>query len=163
LIDGQGASSVEIAPRVYSTFGAGLTIEGEANRNMKEGVVAGLKASIPLDRMALAPNAQDAKGVDVLEGDLRAAIRHDLGPGARIVTAMNHHCDPTQFDLHQIDLKPIVPHYPHIDGARRTSDWKGRSATARGAEERLESASGTNRLSAGSVGVNGLPRRRRRI
>jgi len=116
FIDGLEESSIEIVPAVYYTFGAGPTIDGKAYQQMKKEVVAGLKAAMPLDGVALALHgAGVAEGVDDVEGDLCAAIRRELGPDVKIVMAIDHHCNLTEFNLQQVDLITIVKHYPHID------------------------------------------------
>ncbi|HRD88199.1 MAG TPA: M81 family metallopeptidase [Accumulibacter sp.] len=115
-IDALNEVSAEIVPTVYYTFGAGPTIEGKAYQKMKKDVLAGLKAAMPLDAVALTVHgAGVAEGVDDVEGDLCAAIRQELGPKVKIVMAIDHHCNLTDFNREQVDLITIVKNYPHID------------------------------------------------
>jgi len=115
-IDALNEVSAEIVPTVYYSFGAGPTIEGEAYQQMKKEVLAGLKAAMPLDAVALTLHgAGVAEGVDDVEGDLCAGIRQELGPEVKIVMALDHHCNLTDFNREQVDFITIVKNYPHID------------------------------------------------
>jgi len=116
FIDGLNEVSAEIVPTVFYSFGAGPTIEGKAYQTMKQDILRGLKAAMPLDGVALSLHgAGVAEGVDDVEGDLCAAIRKELGPKVKIVMAIDHHCNLTDFNLKQVDLITIVLHYPHTD------------------------------------------------
>jgi len=116
FIDALNEGSVETVPTVFYTFGAGPTIEGKAYQKMKGEIVAGLKAAMPLDAVALTVHgAGVAEGVDDVEGDLCAAIRQALGPKVKLVMAIDHHCNLTDFNRKQVDLITIVKNYPHID------------------------------------------------
>jgi len=65
FIDALEEVASEIVPTVYYSFGAGPTIEGKAYQKMKQEIVAGLKAAMPLDGVALAVHgAGVAEGVD---------------------------------------------------------------------------------------------------
>ena len=115
-IDALNEVSAEIVPTVYYSFGAGPTIEGAAYQEMKKEILEGLKAAMPLDAVALTVHgAGVAEGVDDVEGDLCAAIRQALGPKVKIVMAIDHHCNLTDFNREQVDLITIVKNYPHID------------------------------------------------
>jgi microcystin degradation protein MlrC len=115
-IDALNEISAEIVPTVYYSFGAGPTIEGKAYQKMKTEILAGLKAAMPFDAVALTVHgAGVAEGVDDVEGDLCAAIRQALGPNMTIVMAIDHHCNLTDFNLEQVDLITIVKNYPHTD------------------------------------------------
>jgi len=115
-IDALNEVSAEVVPTVYYSFGAGPTIDGKAYQTMKQEVVAGLVAAMPLDAVALTVHgAGVAEGVDDVEGDLCAAIREKLGAGVKIVMAIDHHCNLTDFNRAQVDLITIVKNYPHTD------------------------------------------------
>jgi len=115
-IDALNEVSAEIVPTVFYNFGAGPTIEGKAYQTMKKDIVARLRAAMPFDAVALSLHgAGVAEGVDDVEGDLCAAIRQELGPNVKIVMAIDHHCNLTDFNLKQVDLITIVKNYPHID------------------------------------------------
>ncbi|HME41740.1 MAG TPA: M81 family metallopeptidase [Syntrophorhabdales bacterium] len=115
-IDALEAAGVEIVPTVHYQYSAGPTIEGKAYQTMKQEIVGALKAAMPIDVVALnLHGAGVAEGVDDVEGDLCAAIRKELGPNVKIVMALDHHCNLTDFNLKQVDLITIVKNYPHID------------------------------------------------
>ena len=75
-IDALEEASVEIVPTVYYSYSAGPTIEGKAYQKMKQDILAGLKATMPLDAVALGLHgAAIAEGIDDVEGDLKVAGR----------------------------------------------------------------------------------------
>jgi len=115
-IDALNEVGAEIVPTVFYNFGAGPTIEGKAYQTMKEDIVTRLKAAMPFDAVVLSLHgAGVAEGVDDVEGDLCAAVRQELGPNVKIVMAIDHHCNLTDFNRQQLDLITIVKNYPHID------------------------------------------------
>jgi len=116
FIDALNEVTAEIVPTIYYGYGAGPTIEAKSYQTMKKEIVAGLKAAMPFDAVALTVHgAGVAEGVDDVEGDLCAAIRQALGPKVKIIMAIDHHCNLTDFNRKQVDLITIVKHYPHID------------------------------------------------
>jgi len=115
-IDALEEASVEIVPTVHYSYSAGPTIEGKAYQKMKQDILASLKATMPLDAVALGLHgAAIAEGIDDVEGDLCAAIRKELGSKVKIILALDHHCNLTDFNLKQVDLISIVKNYPHTD------------------------------------------------
>lgn len=107
---------VEIVPTVFYSYTAGQTIESSAYQKMKQEILDGLAAAMPLDAIALQMHgAGIAEGVDDAEGDLAAAIRERFGPDVKLVCTLDHHCNLTDFHLRQTDLITIVYHYPHVD------------------------------------------------
>jgi microcystin degradation protein MlrC len=110
------ASGVEIVPGVLYSYSAGPTIEGGAYKQMKQEILDGLKAAMPLDAVAIQfHGAGAAEGVDDVEGDIAAAIRQQVGPDVKLVCSLDHHCNLTNYHLQQMDLIGIVHHYPHVD------------------------------------------------
>jgi len=109
-------SEVEIVPSVLYSYSAGPAIERAAYAQMKQEIVDGLAAAIPLDAVLLQLHgAGVAEGVDDVEGDLCAAIRAKLGPDVKLLCSLDHHSNLTDHHLQQMDLMTIVHHYPHID------------------------------------------------
>jgi len=110
------ATGVEIVPAVLYSYSAGPTIAGADYRQMKQEILDGLKAALPLDAVAIQfHGAGVAEGVDDVEGDIAAAIRQQVGPGVKLVCSLDHHSNLTDNHLQQMDLITIVHHYPHVD------------------------------------------------
>jgi len=107
---------VEFIPAALYNYTAGPTIQGKAYQEMKKDVLDTLKAALPLDGVGIQLHgAGVAEGVDDIEGDLCAAIRELVGPDVKLVCALDHHCNLTDFHLQQVDLITIVKEYPHTD------------------------------------------------
>jgi microcystin degradation protein MlrC len=107
---------VDIVPTTFWSFSAGGTIEGKAYQQMKQDILDRLAAAMPLDAVALCLHgAGVAEGVDDVETDLTAAIRKQLGPGVKVISAQDHHSNLSDEDVRQLDLLSLVYHYPHID------------------------------------------------
>jgi len=107
---------VEVVPSVLYSFTAGPAIERAAYAQMKQEIVNGLAASLPLDAVILQLHgAGVAEDVDDVEGDLCAAIREKLGPDVKLVCSLDHHSNLTDNHVQQMDLMTIVHHYPHFD------------------------------------------------
>ena len=107
---------VEIVPTTIWMFGAGPTIALEAYQQMKQDLLDGLAAVMPLDAIALQMHgAGVAEGIDDVEGDLTAAIRQLVGSKVKLVCALDLHGNMSDFFLQQLDLITAVYHYPHID------------------------------------------------
>jgi microcystin degradation protein MlrC len=123
----QEFSDVEIIPTSVWLFGSGPTVERGAYETMKKDILAGLAATMPLDAVVLQIHgAGIAEGIDDLEGDLMASVRQLVGPGVKLVAAMDHHGNMTDFFLQQMDFVTTVYHYPHIDqydAAYRAARW----------------------------------------
>ncbi|NYT20944.1 MAG: M81 family metallopeptidase, partial [Methanomicrobiales archaeon] len=107
---------VEIVPTTFWSFSAGGTIDGKAYEIMKKDILDRLAKAMPLDGVALCLHgAGVAEGIDDAETDLTAAIRKQLGPGVKVISAQDHHSNLSDDDVRQLDLLTIVYHYPHID------------------------------------------------
>jgi len=107
---------VEIVPTTFWSFSAGGTIDGNAYQHMKQDILDRLARAMPLDGVALCLHgAGVTEGIDDAETDLTAAIRKQLGPGVKVISAQDHHSNLSDEDVRQLDLLTIVYHYPHID------------------------------------------------
>jgi len=107
---------VEVVPSVLYSYSAGPAIERAAYAQMKQEIIEGLAAALPLDAVLLQLHgAGVAEGVEDVEGDLTAAIREKLGPKVKLVCSLDHHSNLTDRHLQQMDLMTIVHHYPHVD------------------------------------------------
>jgi microcystin degradation protein MlrC len=107
---------VEIVPTTFWSFSAGGTIDGKAYQQMKQDILDRLAKAMPLDGVALCLHgAGVTEGIDDAETDLTAAIRKQLGPGVKVISAQDHHSNLSDDDVRQLDLLTIVYHYPHID------------------------------------------------
>ena len=107
---------VEIVPTTFWSFSAGGTIDGKAYQQMKQDILDRLAKAMPLDGVALCLHgAGVTEDVDDAETDLTAAIRKQLGPGVKVISAQDHHSNLSDDDVRQLDLLTIVYHYPHID------------------------------------------------
>jgi len=117
FLDGlSGFPEVEVVPTVLYSYSAGPAIERNAYAQMKQEIVDGIVAAMPLDAVLFQLHgAGVAEGVDDVEGDLTAAIRGKVGPNVKLLCALDHHANLTQNHFDQMDLMTIVHHYPHID------------------------------------------------
>ena len=107
---------VEIVPTVFWSYSAGSTIDGKAYEQMKQDILDRLAKAMPLDGIALnLHGAGVAEGIDDAEEDLIAAIRKQVGPGVKLISAQDHHSNLTDEEVRQLDLLTIVYHYPHVD------------------------------------------------
>lgn len=107
---------VEIVPTTFWSFSAGGTIDGNAYQQMKQDILDRLAKAMPLNAVALCLHgAGVAEGIEDAETDLTAAIRKQLGPGVKVISAQDHHSNLSDDDVKQLDLLTIVYHYPHID------------------------------------------------
>jgi len=110
------SAEVEIVPTAFYSYSAGPTIAGDDYKKMKQDILDGLKAAMPLDAVAIQfHGAGVAEGVDDVEGDVAAAIRQLVGPKAKLVCSLDHHSNLTDHHLQQMDLIELVHHYPHVD------------------------------------------------
>ncbi len=107
---------VEIVPTSFWSFSAGGTIDGKAYQQMKQDILDRLAKAMPLDAVALnLHGAGVAEGIDDAETDLTAAIRKQLGPGVKVISAQDHHSNLSDDDVKQLDLLTLVYNYPHTD------------------------------------------------
>lgn len=107
---------VEIVPTTFWSFSAGGTIDGKAYEQMKQDILDRLAKAMPLDGVTLCLHgAGVTEGIDDAETDLTAAIRKQLGPGVKVISAQDHHSNLSDDDVRQLDLLTVVYHYPHID------------------------------------------------
>jgi microcystin degradation protein MlrC len=110
------AGNVDVVPAVTWMFGAGPTIEGATYAKLSKTLLESLKASLPLDGIALyIHGAGVAEGVDCVEEDLIAHIRELVGPDCRVVASTDHHSNLTERTREMLDFLTVVKHYPHID------------------------------------------------
>jgi len=107
---------VEFIPMALYQYGAGSTIEGKAYQEMKKDILDSLKASMPLEGVAIQMHgAGVAEGVTSIEEDLTNAIRQLVGPDVKLATALDHHANMTDGVFKPMDFITIVKHYPHTD------------------------------------------------
>lgn len=88
---------VELFPIVRAWAGAGGTITAETLKFLTGKLVAGLKASLPLDAVYLALHgAAAAEQDDDLEGYVLSAVRQVVGGDVPVVVCLDHHANITQ-------------------------------------------------------------------
>lgn len=92
------------------------TIAGDAYQAMKERLLAGLAALLPVDGVFLdLHGAGVAEDCDDIEGDLAHAVRALVGPDVPITAAFDLHANVTQHMADALDGVFVCHEYPHID------------------------------------------------
>jgi toxic protein SymE len=94
---------------------SGIT-EGAAYRKLKESIIAGIRAELPVDGVLLALHgAGVADGVDDIEGDLASAVRALIGPNVPMAAVYDLHGNLTEIMRDACDLTLPCKLYPHTD------------------------------------------------
>ncbi|MDQ2744440.1 MAG: M81 family metallopeptidase [Chloroflexota bacterium] len=120
MIDAAQALGASIVPIMSAEAHPSGTIAREAHEAMRDELLSGIRAAMPVDAVALGLHgAGVAEGVDDLEGDLCRAVRTLVGPDVPIVVALDIHGNITQGMADAIDLVFGDNYYPEVDAYER--------------------------------------------
>jgi microcystin degradation protein MlrC len=107
---------VDWRPLVHARALPGGSVEREFYESMKTELLTGLDAALPLDGVFLdIHGAMTVLGMTDAEGDLAAAVRGVVGPGALISAAMDPHGNMSRRLVTALDLATSHRMSPHED------------------------------------------------
>ncbi len=110
------ANDHDVVPVLHAFAQPSGTIDGEAYRTLRDDLVAGIAAAMPLDAVVLDTHgAGIAEGIDDLESDLGQSIREVIGFDVPLISTLDLHGAITQEMGDLYDLLLGVYEYPHVD------------------------------------------------
>ncbi|GAB3738345.1 M81 family metallopeptidase [Microlunatus parietis] len=113
---GSLADAAEWVPILQGRSIPGGPVPAEDYRQLKEEILAGLRAAGPLDGMVFdIHGAMSVVGMDDAEGDLAVAVREVVGPDVVISTGMDLHGNVSRRLAHTLDLLTCYRMAPHED------------------------------------------------
>lgn len=126
FIEGARQHGVTLVPTYLGQATPSGTIEKTAYLAMKEAILAGIKAALPVDGVLLALHgAGVADGFEDIEGDLALAVRALVGPGIPIAAVYDLHGNYTPEMHAACDIALPCRLYPHTDFAERAVESVG--------------------------------------
>lgn len=116
FIEGARQAGVTLVHTYVAQATPSGTIEAEAYLTMKQRVLDGIRAALPVDGVLLALHgAGVADGVEDVEGDLAGAVRALVGPEIPIAAVYDLHGNMTDAMHDACDLTLPCKLYPHTD------------------------------------------------
>lgn len=116
FIEGANRNGVTLAYTFLAQATPSGTIEADAYRTMKQVILEGIQAALPVDGVLLALHgAGVADGIDDIEGDLTCAIRALVGTDIPIAAVYDLHGNMTDAMRDACDLTLPCKLYPHTD------------------------------------------------
>lgn len=116
MLDAADAIGAEVVPVVVAIADPSGTIAAEAYADLKDSILRGVEAVLPVDAVALELHgAGVVDGTPDLEGDLGQALRTLVGPDVKLVAAFDLHGNVTPAMVDAYDLMLPVHLYPHTD------------------------------------------------
>ncbi|MFC7622523.1 M81 family metallopeptidase [Microlunatus sp. GCM10028923] len=113
---GSLTDAAEWVPILQGRSIPGGPVPAEDYRQLKEEILAGLRAAGPLDGMVFdIHGAMSVVGMDDAEGDLAVAVREVVGPDVVISTGMDLHGNVSRRLAHTLDLLTCYRMAPHED------------------------------------------------
>jgi microcystin degradation protein MlrC len=110
------ALGAEFVPALYARALPGGPVAAEAYRHLKDELLALLASAGSLDGVYLdLHGAMNVAGMDDAEGDLAAAVRKLVGPGAFIAASMDLHGNLSARYVAQVDIITAYRTAPHVD------------------------------------------------
>lgn len=113
---------VELVPIVRAWASAGGIITSETFEFLKEKLISGLKAAMPLDAVYLSLHgAASVESDDDLEGNILQAVREVVGDAMPVVVPLDHHANVTQRMFECADAlvgHETQPHDPPATGRK---------------------------------------------
>ncbi len=111
-------SEVDFIPLVHARALPGGAVEREFYESIKRELLAGLRASLPLDGVFLdIHGAMTVEDLTDAEGDLASAVRGVVGPDALISASMDPHGNMSRQLITALDLATSHRMSPHEDAA----------------------------------------------
>ncbi len=116
MIEACRSGGHEMVPVLHAMAQPSGTIEAETYRGLKEELVSGVAAALPVDAVVLDTHgAGVVAGIDDLEADLGASLRLVIGQDMPLITTLDLHGSITE-DMNEVfDLMLGVYDYPHVD------------------------------------------------
>lgn len=116
MLAGAEKLQAEVVPTLFAQAQPSGTIDRGTYDGLKAELIDRIVDALPADAVALELHgAGVVDGVDDLEGDLAAAIRHRVGDHVKIVAPLDLHGNITDAMADLFDLVLGVHHYPHTD------------------------------------------------
>lgn len=113
---GSLVDAAEWVPILQGRAIPGGPVPAEDYRQLKEGILAGLRDAGPLDGLVFdIHGAMSVIGLDDAEGDLAVAVREVVGPEVLISTGMDLHGNVSHRLAHTLDLLTCYRMAPHED------------------------------------------------
>lgn len=116
FIAGADQHNVTLIPTYLAQATPSGTIDREAYLYIKDTILTGIKAALPVDGVLLALHgAGVADGFEDIEGDLISAVRHLVGPDVPIAAEYDLHTNFTETMFDNADITISCKLYPHTD------------------------------------------------
>lgn len=116
FIEGAKRAGVTLAHTYVAQATPSGTIEASAYASIKQTIIEGIRAQLPVDGVLLALHgAGVADGVDDVEGDLASAVRALVGPSVPIAAVYDLHGNLTDAMRDACELTLPCKLYPHTD------------------------------------------------
>lgn len=116
FIEGARRTGATLIPTYVGQATPSGTIEAGAYAAMKQDILEGIRAALPVDGVLLALHgAGVADGTEDVEGDLALAVRALVGPGVPIAAVYDLHGNMTDAMRDACDLTLPCKLYPHTD------------------------------------------------
>lgn len=116
FIEGARRTGATLIPTYVGQATPSGTIEAGAYAAMKQDILEGIRAALPVDGVLLALHgAGVADGTEDVEGDLALAVRVLVGPGVPIAAVYDLHGNMTDAMRDACDLTLPCKLYPHTD------------------------------------------------
>lgn len=116
FIEGARKTGATLIPTYVGQATPSGTIEASAYAAMKQEILEGIRAALPVDGVLLALHgAGVAEGTDDIEGDLALAVRALVGPDVPIAAVYDLHGNMTDAMRDACDLTLPCKLYPHTD------------------------------------------------
>ncbi len=120
MLDAAAELGVEIIPTFSANAHPSGTIERAAFEQMRDLLLDGIRAAMPVDAVVLSLHgAGSAEGDDDIEGHILAAVRDLIGPDMPLVSTLDLHGHSTQRMVDNATSLLNVHEYPHVDGYER--------------------------------------------
>lgn len=116
IIAAAKANGVELIPTTYGRAVPGGRVSREAFEMMKNEIVAGIRAALPVDGVLLGIHgAMALEHNDDGEGPLITAVREVVGPDVPIVSPLDLHTNLSEEMMEEATAFVGYKEYPHID------------------------------------------------
>lgn len=110
------ANGVDLVPTTYGHAVPGGRVSTEAYTTMRDEILAGLRAAMPVDGVLLGIHgAMAVEHGDDGEGPLITAIREIVGPEVPIIAPLDLHTNLSEEMMAEATAFIGYKHYPHID------------------------------------------------
>lgn len=116
IVDVAEANGVELVPTTYGHAVPGGRVSREAYETMRDEILAGLRAALPVDGVLVGIHgAMAVEHMDDGEGPLITSIREIVGPDVPIIAPLDLHTNLSDEMMAEANAFIGYKHYPHID------------------------------------------------